>query len=553
MKRTISVLVTAVLMLLCVLPAGAAQEEREAVSRTVLAFLEDYTINHIHYGTNDLSGYLLPQDADASPFLKTAEVNQGFSAFTVDKNIKAYLEKKIADSQEIMRADNTVRENLRISFSDIKMAAAGDIALAQLQVFIEFHYPGAAYDSAMMPRYLLSLVKTGGKWIVADVISDDPIDRGNGKHYTEPDNLEGPEPPENDLPLIYDYTDVQGHWAYTYINNVLEDGYFNGTSPTTFSPNESMSRGMFVTVLGRMANADLSSNSPSPFSDVRAGAYYAPYVNWAVQKGIVKGVSPKLFKPDDSVTREQIILMLSRFLARDEFDPLGQFPCEVDSDTPNFQDIDKTSAEFKNNYLAFYQASIIEGRSPTSFAPHSFITRAEAAKIFALTGRMLAGDVKFYGDAAMTFTVPWYWLDRVSSWPMGDNFAFGRDPDTSFHAKSFWESYERNDRDVDGYTGLLFSFYFVEDAEGNMASFKNADGSWKAGFSFFANARATNWLNPETMAEETRDFVIVLHKPVVPNFEPGDALGEKLYKRLEKDVTRVIESVEFDQNITILP
>ena len=65
------------------------------------------------------------------------------------------------------------------------------------------------------------------------------------------------------------FTDIAGHWAKDAIEYVTDKALFNGTTATTFSPNEGMTRGMFVTVLGRMAGADISAyNTQSQFADV---------------------------------------------------------------------------------------------------------------------------------------------------------------------------------------------------------------------------------------------------------------------------------------------
>lgn len=75
-------------------------------------------------------------------------------------------------------------------------------------------------------------------------------------------------------------------WFYDAVQYARINGFFSGTSKTTFAPNGTMTRGMFVTVLGRMAGVDADRyQSVSSFSDVPADAYYAPYVAWAVKHG----------------------------------------------------------------------------------------------------------------------------------------------------------------------------------------------------------------------------------------------------------------------------
>lgn len=61
----------------------------------------------------------------------------------------------------------------------------------------------------------------------------------------------------------------------------------NGVGGDIFASEEKMTRGMFVTVLGRYINADTDVDVNLSFSDVDAGAYYVPYAAWSCQKGII--------------------------------------------------------------------------------------------------------------------------------------------------------------------------------------------------------------------------------------------------------------------------
>ena len=77
------------------------------------------------------------------------------------------------------------------------------------------------------------------------------------------------------------FTDIHNHWAADNILFAASRGLLSGTSDTTFSPNTGMTRGMFVTALGRLAGINPDSYKTGKFTDVKADAYYAPYVNWA--------------------------------------------------------------------------------------------------------------------------------------------------------------------------------------------------------------------------------------------------------------------------------
>lgn len=76
-----------------------------------------------------------------------------------------------------------------------------------------------------------------------------------------------------------------------------------GTSDTTFAPEETITRAMFVTILARYAKAETDNNAETAFADVPAGQYYTGAVAWAAANGIVNGTSAVTFAPNDPVTR----------------------------------------------------------------------------------------------------------------------------------------------------------------------------------------------------------------------------------------------------------
>lgn len=106
---------------------------------------------------------------------------------------------------------------------------------------------------------------------------------------------------------------LPGQWYYSAIEYVAERGYFNGVSDDTFAPGTPMTRAMFVTALGRMAGVDPTAYPDSGFLDVLPESYYSGYVAWAVETGIVQGVSDSLFGPGANITREQIAVFLYRY------------------------------------------------------------------------------------------------------------------------------------------------------------------------------------------------------------------------------------------------
>lgn len=118
-----------------------------------------------------------------------------------------------------------------------------------------------------------------------------------------------PEVENADNPFI----DVKEDQWYT--NAVLwaaANGITNGTSATTFSPNEKVTRSQTVTFLYRAAKGT-PVESDNPFKDIREGKYYYDAVLWAVANGITNGTNPTAFSPDSVCTRGQIVTFLYRF------------------------------------------------------------------------------------------------------------------------------------------------------------------------------------------------------------------------------------------------
>ncbi len=117
------------------------------------------------------------------------------------------------------------------------------------------------------------------------------------------------DPPEPEIV----FTDVrEGIWYYDSVYYVVERGFFNGTSDTTFSPTQTMTRSMLTTVLYRMAGSPEITYSPI-FNDVPKGTWYSDGTVWAGVNNVVKGVGNGAFNPNGELSREQIAQMLYNY------------------------------------------------------------------------------------------------------------------------------------------------------------------------------------------------------------------------------------------------
>ena len=112
------------------------------------------------------------------------------------------------------------------------------------------------------------------------------------------------------------FTDVKtGDWYYDAVKYASQNGLFNGTTATTFGPNTDMTRAMLVTVLYRLEGKPTVTGT-NTFTDVKSGEWYTDAVLWANANNIVGGYGNGLFGTNDSVTREQMALLLHRYAQR---------------------------------------------------------------------------------------------------------------------------------------------------------------------------------------------------------------------------------------------
>ena len=117
-----------------------------------------------------------------------------------------------------------------------------------------------------------------------------------------------PETPENP------FVDVKkDDYYYDAVIWAVGKGIAKGVTDTTFQPNASCTRAEMVTFLYRAAGSPEPTNKVNPFTDVAEDSYYYKAVLWAVEKGIAKGTSETTFSPNDTCTRGQTVAFLYRY------------------------------------------------------------------------------------------------------------------------------------------------------------------------------------------------------------------------------------------------
>lgn len=176
-----------------------------------------------------------------------------------------------------------------------------------------------------------------------------------------------------------EFGDTAGHWARAGISAAVDKGLFQGTGSGCFSPDVVMTRGMFVTVLGRFAEGlGCEISGGAVFADVADGAFYTPYVRWAADNGIVYGTGNGCFSPNAQVTREQMCALFVRFLKAINYNvPQGSVLSFTDSGS-----IGNYARESVRSSVALGLIKGIPDEKGMAFLPKKGASRAEGAVMF---------------------------------------------------------------------------------------------------------------------------------------------------------------------------
>lgn len=179
------------------------------------------------------------------------------------------------------------------------------------------------------------------------------------------------------------FTDVPSNaWFYGPVmymagDNPTGTAYMSGTGNNKFSPNQTTTRAMFVTVLGRIANINKAQyEGTCTFRDVKKD-WAEPYIAWASQNNIVSGIGDNKFGPNNYVTREQSAVILYNYLLNNGY-------------TLTVNDEFLNNAPDKNNVSSWAlpamkwatSSALMRGDNNGALRPRYSATRAEIATIF---------------------------------------------------------------------------------------------------------------------------------------------------------------------------
>lgn len=171
------------------------------------------------------------------------------------------------------------------------------------------------------------------------------------------------------------FSDIVNHWAKDNIDFVTSRDLIKGKTSITFAPNDFITRADFLMALGKLYGADVSVYNKSSFTDVKDTDPAMPYIEWAAQKQIVKGIGNNMFGPDLKISRQDMAVMMQNYTKATGY----ELPTSVSIIT--FSDDEKIAAYAKEAVKAIQQAGIMQGKGNNIFDPQGDATRGEAATI----------------------------------------------------------------------------------------------------------------------------------------------------------------------------
>ncbi|BBI34025.1 S-layer homology domain-containing protein [Cohnella abietis] len=172
------------------------------------------------------------------------------------------------------------------------------------------------------------------------------------------------------------FSDIQGHWAKADIELLANKLIVDGRSEGQFSPNEKVTRAEFAALLVRALGLPEISQIKS-FTDVKASDWYAGAVGTAQQSGLIGGFEDGAFRPNASITREQMASMIARALT------ISGKTLKVNNDNglQAFSDSKSISSWAEEATAQLLETGIIQGVSDTRFDPKADASRAQSVVI----------------------------------------------------------------------------------------------------------------------------------------------------------------------------
>lgn len=179
------------------------------------------------------------------------------------------------------------------------------------------------------------------------------------------------------IPVKLSFSDVTAeHWAYNYIDKLIDKRVLNGYDDGTFRPSQSVTRAEFVTMLKSAFR--LVGDGSASFDDVTDDAWYKEAVDAAASLGIVSGMGDGTFAPNAEISRQDMCTILKNVI------DYKKLALDKVYDPSDFSDADEIADYAKEAISFLKETGVIDGYDNGDFGPRDAVTRAAAAKVIAL-------------------------------------------------------------------------------------------------------------------------------------------------------------------------
>ncbi len=328
---------------------------------------------------------LIKQGIDDLPTMTVDGINQK-SRYTISFKRKKLLDDSLTVSISVIVSDKDGKKidsaerdfdaddlELSVSFT----APATKYTKGELYTITAYyHVNGAKYliDSQEIECYYIRTPQStglGGGGGISSGNNNTNTDKNDDTPSTGgtifPDSNDEPEPPAAPETIFEDIKNYT--WATEAINTLYEVGIINGMEEGIFNPAGQVTREQFCKMVVSLFEIPTKTTT-SAFGDVKANAWYAPYITAAVEAGYVQGQSNDYFGIGESIMRQDMAVILYRALGDQNSKAIL-----------NFSDKENIASYAEDAIAELVGLNIINGYEDGSFQPRGTATRAEAAKM----------------------------------------------------------------------------------------------------------------------------------------------------------------------------
>ncbi|GAS83738.1 Ig-like domain-containing protein [Paenibacillus amylolyticus] len=173
------------------------------------------------------------------------------------------------------------------------------------------------------------------------------------------------------------FNDVTNHWGKDAVNDMGSRMIVEGVGNGNFSPDRAVTRAEFATIVVRGLGLR-PENKDTPFSDVQAEQWFSGAIHAAQAYGLINGFEDGTFRPDDTITREQAMVILAQAMKITGLQGTLN-DASLDATLQRFQDDATVSSWARSGAADSVRSGLVQGRSESLLVPKGKITRAEIA------------------------------------------------------------------------------------------------------------------------------------------------------------------------------